>query len=157
MGSGNAPTVGALNEIFYRRLAKADPIQHSRGRSQLVAKLAIPDETCCYISRNVDGASANTLKVYKLDNTYIRCVEDIKNSSFGASMRGAVKGLLLDPRSRNVRSAEGSSRVADIWLSALQGMPMLSPMVRCPSRRPVLSLVQACWSPQEAGKSSTWN
>jgi hypothetical protein len=118
--------------FFYRILAKADPIQHTWSRKQLADKMAIMNETCSYISRNTDGAVQKSLKLYKLDNTYIKSLQDVKDFRFGASRRGMARVLLLDPRGRNVRADEEASRVAGIWLSAIQGMPMWSPMVRLP-------------------------
>ena len=90
------------------------------------------DKKAQFTTSNVDGCSSNAFRVYKLDNTRIHTVEDVHKFRFGASRRGKVCVQLLDSRSRNARSDEEASRVAGIWLNAIKGMPMWSPMVRTP-------------------------
>ena len=78
----------------------------------------------------MDGRSSKSFRIYKLDNTQIRTIEDVKNFRSGASRRGKVCVQLLDSRSKHVRSDEEASRVAGIWLNAIKGMPIWAPMVR---------------------------
>ena len=56
------------------------------------------DESCSYMSKNRDGVVQKSLKLYKLDNTYVKTLQDVKNFRFGASRRGMAKAHILDPR-----------------------------------------------------------
>ena len=75
---------------------------------------------CPYMVRNVDVPSAKKLNIYKLDQTYGKPADDVKNSRFGPSRRGAANVLLLDPRITAVRVDPEASTVANLWHSALQ-------------------------------------
>ena len=124
------PQLRPYLSFFYRILAEADPKSESWSRELLASRIAILDLKFQYTLSNTDGCSSKTFRIYKLDNTRVHSLEDVKNFRFGASRRGKVLVQLLDPRGQNVRSDEEASRVAGIWLNAIKGMPMWAPMVR---------------------------
>ena len=97
---------------FYKILAKAEPKHETWGRDLLASRIALLDKKLQYTIRDIDGKCSKTFRIYKLDNTEVRTLQEVHNFRLGATRRGKVCVHILDPRSKKVRTDAEASRVA---------------------------------------------
>ena len=97
---------------FYKILAKPEPKHETWGRDLLASRIALLDKKLQYTIRDIDGKCSKTFRIYKLDNTEVRTLQEVHNFRLGATRRGKVCVHILDPRSKKVRTDAEASRVA---------------------------------------------